>query len=206
MLAMASQRSDGSFTKKDDPLSHALATLGLHTYVDQFKQAGWDDIDFIRTLSAAELEGVARDAEMEPSHAAKFVALISEQQANPASIPGQHIIPPPNVPSHVSGLDQLPRGAGGNQLPPMQILADLHRRPRGRRSSEPSCCQAPMHSTAPSPMQLRRRGPEAGALRRGPESVRSGISSVKAPSIIVSVTRVSMTIASPPSRRAQPSL
>ena len=28
MLAMASQRSDGSFVKKDDPLSHALATLG----------------------------------------------------------------------------------------------------------------------------------------------------------------------------------
>ena len=58
MLAMASQRSDGSFVKKDDPLSHALATLGLHMYVDQFKQVGWDDIDFMRTLSgsATELE------------------------------------------------------------------------------------------------------------------------------------------------------
>ena len=163
MLAMASQRSDGSFAKKDDPLRHALATLGLHMYVDQFKQVGWDDIDFIRTLSAAELEGVARDAEMEPGHAAKFVALISEQQANPASIPGQHIIAPPKA----SGLDQLTRG-GGNQLPPMHILAELHG--RGRRSSEPNLRQAPMH-TAPSPMQLR---------RRGAESVRSGISSVKA--------------------------
>ena len=71
--AMASQRSEdshGSFAKQD-PLNHALATLGLHMYVDKFKQVGWDDIDFIRTLSAAELEGVARDAEMEPAHATK---------------------------------------------------------------------------------------------------------------------------------------
>lgn len=41
----------------------------------------WDDIDFIRTLSAAALEGLARDAKMQPGHAAKFVALIGEQQA-----------------------------------------------------------------------------------------------------------------------------
>ena len=41
----------------------------------------WDDIDFIRTLPAAALEDLARAAKMQPGHAAKFVALIGEQQA-----------------------------------------------------------------------------------------------------------------------------
>ena len=42
----------------------------------------WDDIDFIRTLPAAALEDLARAAKMQPGHAAKFVALIGEQQAS----------------------------------------------------------------------------------------------------------------------------
>ena len=41
----------------------------------------WDDIDSIRTLPAAALEDLARAAKMQPGHAAKFVALIGEQQA-----------------------------------------------------------------------------------------------------------------------------
>ena len=31
--------------QKAEQLSHALATLGLHAYVEPFAQLGWDDID-----------------------------------------------------------------------------------------------------------------------------------------------------------------
>lgn len=113
-MSMSSLHSD-SFAKKDQ-LSHALATLGLHDYVDKFVQTGWDDIGFIRTLSTAELEGVARDVEMPPDHATRFVALISEQQANPKDIPGQHSVAA--APLKISGLEQLHRGA--SHSPPIQ--------------------------------------------------------------------------------------
>ena len=41
----SSQNFKSPQQQKAEQLSHALATLGLHAYVEPFAQLGWDDID-----------------------------------------------------------------------------------------------------------------------------------------------------------------
>ena len=51
----------------------ALARVGLQAYVAAFDDEGFDDIEFLGSMDAAERAEVAEAAEMKPGHAAKFV-------------------------------------------------------------------------------------------------------------------------------------
>ncbi|EOD39995.1 hypothetical protein EMIHUDRAFT_223217 [Emiliania huxleyi CCMP1516] len=65
------------------PVVQALERVGLPQYADAFDEQGYDDLNYILEMDAAERKTVAEATGMRPGHAAKFVKLKVELHSSP---------------------------------------------------------------------------------------------------------------------------
>jgi len=79
MQVSASSGASSSVPAHTKALVDFMRQLHLQQYTPEMIEQGYDDLNFMSTLSAESLQGVAALVKMLPGHAAKFVAAMTQQ-------------------------------------------------------------------------------------------------------------------------------
>ena len=81
-----------------EQVASTLSSWLLGQYAEAFDEQGYDDLDYLKTLSEEKLMKVASDVAMKPGHAGKFALYMSQLAAGkpiPTASPALQALPPP---------------------------------------------------------------------------------------------------------------
>ena len=81
-----------------EQVASTLSSWLLGQYAEAFEEQGYDDLDYLKTLSTEKLMTLANDVAMKPGHAGKFALYMSQLAAGkpiPTASPALQALPPP---------------------------------------------------------------------------------------------------------------